>query len=151
MVCKKEQDMVNGSIMFYLREIVTGHQENVVLWVDDHIFSALDPKIAAKSEHNPSMQMHKSLIKFIYDSHYQFNISFILRSGLTTASEYIRSELFKTAIQSGKKFKFVLNSTYQGKPKAGALFLSKFLKNNISVPLSSQNVLMFSENVTETA
>lgn len=38
MVCKKGKDETLGKTVIYLREIVTGHQENVVMWIDDQIF-----------------------------------------------------------------------------------------------------------------
>lgn len=89
MVCKKEK--VEGSVkmIIYLREVVTGHQENVIMWVDDQIFSALDPEIASKSQQDPAMDKHKQLIKFVYNLQYQFNTTFIFKSGLTTASSYL--------------------------------------------------------------
>lgn len=47
MVCKKEKAEGSLKMIIYLREIVTGHQENVVMWVDDQIFNALDPEISS--------------------------------------------------------------------------------------------------------
>ena len=36
--------------MIYLREVITGLQENVIMWVDDQIYNALDPEVASRSQ-----------------------------------------------------------------------------------------------------
>ena len=45
LVCKKEFDQKSNFTIIYLREVVTGSQENIVMWVDEQIFSSLDPKL----------------------------------------------------------------------------------------------------------
>jgi len=37
-VCKIEENKEDGKLDIYLREIKTGIEQNVVMWVDDDIF-----------------------------------------------------------------------------------------------------------------
>lgn len=92
---------------------------------------------------------HRALIKFAYSFNHQFNVTFIIKSSLTTASTYLQSDLFKKSFKNTSKFKFIINYKYQGKPQAGVLFLSKFMKTKLSIQLTSENVAMFVDNVPE--
>ena len=76
-------------------------------------------------------------------------MSFIFKSNLTTASNYLQSDLFKKSYPKASKFRFVINYKMQGKPLAGVLFLSKFFKMKVDVPINSANVAMFVDNVAE--
>ena len=65
----------------YLREIVVGMQENVIFWFDELIYAALDPSKALQpSELTPQKQYHIALIKFIFNSAYQYNVNFIIKT-----------------------------------------------------------------------
>ena len=86
---------------------------------------------------------------------YQFNTGFILKSNLTTAKDYIMSDLFKKFYPNAKKFRFIINYSYQDKEKAGALLLSKFLKETLkNIPnggkIDSTKVMMFVNDQNQT-
>lgn len=108
LVCKKEFDQKSNFTIIYLREVVTGSQENIVMWVDEQIFSSLDPQL----QFDPSLfqeSQFEKCIAFTYSFHYQFNVSFILKSNMTLASAYLQSDLFKKQYPKAKKFKFIIN------------------------------------------
>ena len=44
-VCKKQLD--GNTTHIWLREVVTGSQENIIMWVDDQLFTSLDQELAA--------------------------------------------------------------------------------------------------------
>lgn len=64
---------------------------------------------------------------------------------MTLASAYLQSDLFKKQYPKAKKFKFIVNYCIQNKEKAGALLVSKYLKNtlrDLGGNISSENILM---------
>ena len=49
-VCKKQVDPNTGTTHIWLREVISGSQENVVMWIDDEVYNTLDDELAQMSK-----------------------------------------------------------------------------------------------------
>ena len=83
MVCKKQMTN-NGILEIYIREVIIGTQEKVVLWVDSEIFNSIDEKLGMTNPpSDPMIGSHRHLIKYYFNLGWRYNVSFILHSEVT--------------------------------------------------------------------
>jgi hypothetical protein len=111
----------------YVREVVIGTQEKVIVWVDDEIIHSIDKNHGDKyPPRDATANSHRQLINYFYQYARQMNVSFIFHSNVNSCAKFVReSNLFA---QNGMNFKFIVNQTLADKPKAGCLLLCSLIK-----------------------
>jgi hypothetical protein len=83
LTCKKVQ--IDGKFHIYLREIKTGIEKNVFMWVDDENFP---DKTIEKNSNN------RKLFNYLQKATFEKNLHIILKQESDTSIAYFKSELF---------------------------------------------------------
>ena len=66
MVCSKRMSP-QGEMDIYVREVVMGNQERVIVWVDDEILRSIDRNLATNSPPKDTTAIsHRQLINYFY-------------------------------------------------------------------------------------
>jgi hypothetical protein len=56
-----------GELDIYIREVVIGNQERVIVWVDDEIINAVDKNVGTKNQpKDATANSHRQLINYFF-------------------------------------------------------------------------------------
>jgi hypothetical protein len=89
MVCSKQTNN-KGEMDIYIREVVIGNQERVIVWVDDEIINSIDKNVVPNNPQDATANSHRQLINYFFQYARQMNVSFIFHQNVNSCAKYVR-------------------------------------------------------------